>query len=211
MIKTLNTNDIIRGETKLEEFRHSDKVDWAEIINESWIDLMNYIREMGFELKNLSKKMEVSTTFTEDFANRNLFVIDVTTVSASEFGVILLGANSTTSTGAKVAIIAAPQIGQFKQYITDFYKYYKLSATNSHACYLIEGIYEHLHKLIARWYAYRDISNNPEDDYGLIAKSYEERFLSALSTANFKYDANEDDVIDESEGESDINEVVFTV
>ena len=144
MIKTLTTDDIIKGETKLHDFRHSDKIDWKEVIDESWNDLMTHIRETNLDFRKLAKKLTLSTTYTEDFANRNLFVVESTAVTSGEFGVIVLGANDETDTGVKVAIVSIDSIGLTKTYLTDYYKYYKLSETNNHTCYLVESIYEYL-------------------------------------------------------------------
>lgn len=207
MKKTLTIKDILRGEKKLERYQSDSSVVWNDIIDESWRTLVNdIIVHKNQDPRRLQIQYLLTTSFVdEDYANRALFVAEPTTVS-SETTITLSGANDKSDVAIEVAKLTFDKPGIYKTFFYDFYNYYKVDST-THTSYLIEVVFEELHKMKAREYAFRDLSKNSDDDYSDSMFRYEEKYDKLFSDGNWKYDLDEDRKISEEEGDSNISKM----
>lgn len=228
MVESFLTQDmIIQGEPSLRDYVFQMQVNYDDIIDESFREMLQDLQNQSLKLRQLCKRYYLESasltktssydgawTTNPDEVERLRLVIETTAHSGTAF-FRLEGRNSSSETGVNVLKFSVSQAGKHSFLINDVYKYYRLRLMEVGASvtyerpYLIEDTYTYLHKLKTRAKIYHSLIATEGGEYQGKFEQYQTLYEYYLTNSKFPYDEDESGDIDQIEAEDDVTEVRF--
>lgn len=234
MIESYLTHEmVIQGEPALDDYLRSTQVDFNDIKQESFTDLLKDLKDQNLRLKRLCTPLSLQSSVTkvavfdgaissQDYVERLRLVIKVTALTGN--AVFTLQGSDDSGTNyydidlvdneiATSSSVTITEAGTYTYSLTNVYDKYRLrlisiGTTITYSSYLIEDTYTTLHRDKTRMKIYGSLMANAGDVWESKYKYYEQSYLSMLANTKFVYDSNESNTIDEDEADEPINNIV---
>lgn len=234
MIESYLTHEmVIQGEPALDDYLRSTQVDFNDIKQESFTDLLKDLKDQNLRLKRLCTPLSLQSSVTktaafdgtisaQDYVERLRLVIKVTAITGNGiftlqgsddggttyYDVDLVDSNFATSDAVTIT-----ETGAHTFLLTNVYDKYRLQlvsidTTITYSSYLIEDTYTTMHREKTRMKIYSSLMSTPNDVWDNKYKYYQDSYLSMLSNTKFVYDSDESSAIDEDEANANINQTI---
>ena len=223
MIKMFVTDeDVVKKEPVLINYIREDQVDFSDLISEAkkdviqdLIDLKYIVRKLCIPLILQAKQTKAETYDSdltdEDYAQRNLIVIEVTSLTDEDIFTVQ-GTNDDGNNYTTVATITVPETGTYTEVIFDLYKKYRIRKTTANSCeyysYMTEDKYNRLCLYRSLSLIFKSLSELVNDKYFRDYEEYQDKYMGLLQT-RFYYDEDDSGDINQLEDEDDYSEVKF--
>lgn len=223
MIKMFVTSaDVIKKEPGLTDYLRADQVDFGDLISEAKKDVIQDLIDMKYIVRKLCVPLTLQTKQTkaetydssladEDYAQRNLIVIEVTSLTDEDVFKVE-GTNDDGDNYTVVATIPIAETGTYTEVIFDLHKRYRVRKLTTNSCeyyvYMIEDKYNRLCLYRSLALIFKSLSELVDDKYFRDYEEYQARYMDLLQT-RFYYDEDDSGDINQLEDEDDYSEVKF--
>ena len=234
MIESYLTHEmVIQGEPALDDYLRSTQVDFNDIKQESFSDLLKDLKDQNLRLKRLCTPLSLQSSITntasfdgaisaQDYVERLRLVIKVTAITGTgiftlegtdDSGTTYYAVDSIDSNFATASAVSITSTGTHSFLILNVYDKYRLKldsigTTITYSSYLIEDTYTTLHRDKTRMKIYGSLMANAGDVWESKYKYYEQSYLGMLANTKFVYDSDESNAIDEDESDASINQTI---
>lgn len=200
MINLISDEDVFKYEPHLRRYLRGDQLSFEGIINHSYDEFLQMLRDKNLETKKLMTALSVTTSESDkDLIERRLFNIKVTDLT-SEAVFTLYGSND-LETWTEIGNYAIGEIGNHKFIINDVYYYYKIevSGTVTYKSYLYETSFYFTQLFLSLSNIYNSLRALGNDLYENKQMEYRTKFEEYFAKVVFSYDTDLDGSIQDSE------------
>ena len=230
----LTSGMVVQGEPALDDYLRSTQVNFDDIKQEAFGDMLKDMVDQNLKLKRLCTPLELTPSITktaaflddtisdQDYAQRLRLVIKVT-ARTGDAVFTLQGTDDDGDNYYDVNIVdkdvsssvahAISAIGTYCYSLTNLYDKYRLQlisigTTITYSSYLIEEAYTTMHREKTRMKIYGSLIANGGDVWESKYKYYEQSYLNMLAITKFTYDTDLSGAIEEDEGDSNMQQTI---